>query len=110
MPLQAGEMLAQLDLQGCPEGTVLDPNEPDQSVEEQYFSDWANPLTAPRRWRMASCYRVVEDEGQPVLEHIDKTDRCLVTGEALWADYAVEAEIRPIRGLRLSWASSETCR
>ena len=96
MPLQGEEMLAQLDLQGCPVGTVLDPNEPDQSLEEQYFSAWENPLTAPRRWRMASCYRVVEDEGRPVLEHIDKTDRCLVAGEPLWADYAVEAEIRQL--------------
>ncbi|HIE10073.1 MAG TPA: hypothetical protein EYP62_00490 [Kiritimatiellae bacterium] len=89
-------LLAALDLSGCPVGTVLTPSEPDQRIEEQYFKGWANPLSAPPRWRMPSCYRVVRDGGREVLEHINKTDRCLVTGEALWGDYAVEAWIRPL--------------
>ena len=89
-------VLAALDLDGCPVGTVLDPNEPDQSLEQQYFAGWHNPLTAPARWRMPSCYRVIRDGDTEVLEHINKTDRCLVAGDFLWGDYSVEAHIRQL--------------
>jgi hypothetical protein len=89
-------ILAEITLTGCPVGTVLDPNEPDQSVEEQYFKGWTNGLTAPARWRMPSCYRVIRDSNRKVLEHIDTTDRCLVVGESLWGDYTVEASIRQL--------------
>ncbi len=92
------KVLAEIDLTGCPVGTVLEPNEPDQSIEEKYFKGWTNGLTAPARWRMPSCYRVVRDGEVEVLEHINKSDRCLVTGEPLWADYAVEAQVRQLNG------------
>jgi hypothetical protein len=90
------KVLARIDLTGCPLGTVLDPNEPDQSVEEQYFQGWVNGLTAPPRWRMPSFLRVVRDQSREVLEHFNKTDRCLVAGEPLWGDYAVEARLRQL--------------
>src|SRR5438309_1396310 len=89
-------VLAEIDLVGCPVGTVLDPNEPDQSVEERYFRGWTNGLTAPARWRMPSCYRVVRDGGVEVLEHINKSDRCLIAGEPVWGDYTVEARVRQL--------------
>ena len=78
------KVLAEINLTGCPVGTVLDKNDPDQSIEERYFKDWSNGLTAPARWEMPSCYRVVKDGDKEVLEHINKTDRCLVTGEPMW--------------------------
>ena len=90
------KVLAEINLTGCPVGTVLDKNDPDQSIEERYFKDWSNGLTAPARWEMPSCYRVVKDGDKEVLEHINKTDRCLVTGERLWGDYSVEAHIRQL--------------
>ena len=90
------QILAQLDLAGCPLGTVLDPNEPDQGIEEQYFKGWTNGLTAPPNWKMASAYRVVEDGDLTVLEHIDKTDRSLIAGQALWGDYSLEGHIRQL--------------
>jgi len=89
-------VLARIDLTGCPAGTVLDPNEPDQSIEERYFKGWTNALTAPPRWRMPSCYRVIQDGEKEVLEHVDKTDRCLVAGEPLWGDYAVEGYVQQL--------------
>ncbi|NKB69486.1 MAG: hypothetical protein GKR89_20645 [Candidatus Latescibacteria bacterium] len=90
------QLLTRINLEGCPVGTVLDPNEPDQSVEEQYFHGWTNGLTAPPNWKMASAYRIVEDGTATVLEHIDKTDRSLVTGQPLWGDYTVEGSIRQL--------------
>ena len=45
----AAKILAEIDLDACPIGTVLDPTDPDQSVEEQYFKGWVNGLTAPKR-------------------------------------------------------------
>ena len=90
------KVLAEIDLSGCPVGTVLDPNEPDQSVEEQYFEGWTNGLTAPARWGMPSAYRVIRDQGVEVLEHINKTDRTLMAGDPPWGDCAVEARIRQL--------------
>ncbi|MEE2659571.1 MAG: hypothetical protein VX733_13780 [Candidatus Latescibacterota bacterium] len=93
-------MLARIDLTDCPVGTVLDPNEPDQSVEERFFAGWVNGLTAPAHWHMPSCFRVVDDddEGETVraLEHVNKTDRSLVTGEPLWTDCSIRARIRQL--------------
>ena len=94
--MQKGVLLAEMDLGGCPVGTVLDPNEADQGVEERYFEGWTAGLGAPARWRKPSCYRVVTDGGREVLEHIDKSDRCLVAGEPLWGDYTVEAHVRQL--------------
>ena len=91
-----GIVLAKIDLTDCPAGTVLDPNEPDQSIEDQYFKGWNAALGAPPRWRRASGYRVIPDGEEQVLEHVDKADRCLVTGEPLWGEYAVEAHVRQL--------------
>ena len=94
------KVLAEIDLTGCPVGNVLDPNEPDQRGEETYFKGWTNGLTAPGRWGMPSCYRVVRDGDREVLEHINKTDRSLVAGEPLWGEYTVEAHVRQLFGDR----------
>ena len=96
IPSAGQRLLAEINLTGCPVGTVLDPNEPDQRIEEQYFKGWRNSLNDIARWHMPSCYRVVKDGEHEALEHINKSDRCLVTGEPLWADYTVEASIRQL--------------
>lgn len=95
------ETLSQIDLTDCPLGNVLDPNEPDQSLEARFFDGWTNGLTAPPNWRMPGFFRVIADAGVPggaerVLEHINKTDRTLVSGDELWSDVAVEASIRQL--------------
>lgn len=89
------EVLAHIDLTGCPEGTVFDPTDPDWSIEDRYFSGWECPLASIAR-RRPGVLRVLEEDGRPVLDHYDKTDRCLVTGDFLWTDYAVEAYVRPL--------------
>ena len=39
---------------------------------------------------------MVKDVERAVLEHIDKTDRCLIAGEPLWGDYSVGTYIRQL--------------
>jgi hypothetical protein len=95
------DLLARIDLTDCPIGTVLDPNEPDQRLEERFFAGWTNGLTAPPNWRMPSFLRVVDDSATAggaarVLEHINKTDRTLVTGHDLWGDLTIEASLRQL--------------
>ncbi len=89
-------LLAEINLAGCPLGTVLDKTEPNQRVEARYFKGWWNALVAPPNWNMPSHYRVVKDGDDEVLEHTTKSDRCLVTGDPLWGDYAVEARMRQL--------------
>lgn len=95
------DLLARIDLTDCPIGTVLDPNEPDQRLEERFFAGWTNGLTAPPNWHMPSFLRVVDDSAAAggaarVLEHINKTDRTLVTGHDLWSDLTIEASLRQL--------------
>jgi len=92
----SGPLLAHIDLADCPVGNVLDPNEPDQSIETSFFEGWVNGLTAPPNWRMPSCLRVIDDEGHRVLEHINKSDRTLVTGHDLWGDLSVAMTARQL--------------
>lgn len=90
------KVIAEIDLTGCPVGNVLEPTDPDHSIEEKFFNGWTNALTAPVNWKMLSYYRVIKDENREVLEHTNKTDRCLVSGEPLWGDYEFEAHIRQL--------------
>ena len=93
------DTVARIDLTDCPLGNVLDPNEPDHSIEKRFFDGWRNGVTAPPDWRMPAFFRVVADGeaaggAHRVLEHINKTDRTLVAGHDLWADVTVAASVR----------------
>ena len=90
-------VLAEIDLAGCPAGKVLDWHEPDKRLEEKYFKGWYNALEwGPKQATRPSSYRVIRDGEVEVLEHHNRTNRCLTTGEPLWADYAVEAHVRQL--------------
>jgi len=89
-------IVAQLDLTDCPIGNVLDPRDPDQSVERRFFSHWENALTPHQYWGQDGRFRIVTDNGRTVLEHVDKSERCLLTGDDLWRDYAIEVGIRQL--------------
>ena len=90
-------VLAEIDLSECAPGKILDFREPDKRVEEKVFKGWNNALEwGPKQGKRLSSYRVVHDGEVPVLEHHNKTGRCLTTGEPLWADYTVEAIVRQL--------------
>ncbi|MDP6777351.1 MAG: hypothetical protein QGI83_11360, partial [Candidatus Latescibacteria bacterium] len=95
-------LLAAIDLTGCPEGAVFDWPGVDWSVEDRHFRDWECPLARVRQKGRGpskpSAYRVLEEEGRLVLDHVDMTDRPLVAGDFLWEDYTVEARVRQMAG------------
>lgn len=92
-------LLAQIDLTGCPSRKILDYNDPDKRLQEKFFAGWENPLEwGPKAGKRPSSYRVVPDGDLQVLEHHNKTGRCLTTGEPLWADYTIEAHARQLNG------------
>ncbi len=88
--------LAKIDLSGCPEGKVFDWPELDWTIEDRHFPNWECPLARIRERGPGrpSAFRVLEEDGRPVLDHIDMTDRPLVVGDFLWGDYTVEAYVR----------------
>ena len=92
-------LMAQLDLTNCPLGLVLNRADPDTSVEDTVFAQWDEPFREPvdhspsyRAWV------VIDDEhtGARVLQHEDKRQSGLLTGEDHWADYVIETELRQI--------------
>jgi len=91
------KVLIQLNLEGCPEGNVLNKSDPNPEVD-RFFEGWENPLTPHKYWRKASNLRVIYEDGKPVLEYNDprQRPRCLITGDDFWQDYTVEGEIRII--------------
>jgi hypothetical protein len=112
--LPGAEILARIDLLGCPEGNVLDWVQPSAEVN-RYFQrpqpwgdEWINALTAPPRWKMPSSMHTVREEEalldevfgkdaaarRIVLEHSTLDDRCLIAGDADWRDCTVAAAIR----------------
>lgn len=91
--MDADFALAKIDLAGCPVGTVLDVLEADREIENRYFAGWTCALT-PRKWPMPSSLRVILDQGIEVMEHVDRTDRCLTAGDPMWGDYQAEMHVR----------------
>ena len=91
--LMSREVVFKLELEGCPEGRVLDPRNPDRWVDEKYFKGVETPLQHPH-WSPSSPFRVVDEGGVRVLEFWGKGDGCLLVGSEFWVDYAVEVELR----------------
>lgn len=94
------KVVAQLNLEGCPEGEVLNNPNPNPHVD-RFFEGWENPLTPHKYWNRPSNLFVVYENGRPVLEYNDLGERivgrgvrCLITGDNFWQDYMIESEIR----------------
>lgn len=95
------ETLAKIDLSSCDfRGRVLDPLEPDQSIEEKYFAGWRNLLTASlgrlSAHRGSAMFALIEDGGRTALEWSTTLPFLFVAGDDAWADVEVRAEVRCI--------------
>ena len=94
------EILALIELEGCPEGPLFRPDVPVRHVEEGFLAGWENPLG-----RGASQWFVLYEGGRALLAQCSNStgtfDQCLVTGDLLWADYSVEARIRQMPGIAI---------
>ncbi len=95
--MAAERTVAEIKLDGCPEGLVLRPLEPKGEIYEKFFSGWETPLAPWGGFSLDSGLAVVQDEGGPVLEWTFKDqERALVKGSSDWRDYRVVASVKPI--------------
>jgi hypothetical protein len=91
------QILAEINLEECPEGQVLQPLEEKNDVTKQYFEGWETPLAPWGGFRLDSGLAVVMDDGRPALEWtLSNSERAIVAGESYGRDYNVIAEIKPI--------------
>jgi hypothetical protein len=81
-----------LSLDDAPLTALFSPNDADRSVEDRYFADWENTLGSLPRFPLQ--WRTVLDSGRVALEHIQKGDAGISTGDMHMSDYRVEAWIR----------------
>lgn len=99
-------VIAQLNLEGCPEGTVLNTLESDRGIEDKYFKGWnVEDLMGHQTQEPYSGFRVINDEGVKVLEQIFPRSRSIITGDLFWKDYIVMANIRHMKKLIRSWGA-----
>ncbi len=94
-------MLARMDLTGCRyRGRVLDPLDPDQSVEDRHFPGWRNLLTSSlgrtAKHRGSALFALIDEDDRPVLEWSTNLPFLLVAGEATWQDIEVRCDARCI--------------
>ncbi len=86
--------LEMLDISAAPVGRIFDSRDPDNSVEERYFSNWRLPLTPHKYWKRASPFAIEDENGEKVLECTRHCDAAIITGSEDWTDYTASARIR----------------
>lgn len=92
-------VLAQINLDGCPPGQVLQTMEDRSEVTRQHFAGWATPLAPWGCYNQDSGAHVMEDDGRMVLEIAPQKgnwDRAIVTEQADIRDCTIIAQIKPI--------------
>lgn len=90
-------IVAEINLEGCPEGPVLQPLVYRDYIREEFFSGWETPLAPWGGFNLGSGLTVVNDGGRPVLEWtMNNSERALVAGPQDIRDYTVIAQVKPI--------------
>lgn len=90
-------IIASLDLDGCPEGPVLQPLEPKDEITQKYFSGWETPLAPWGGFGLDSGLEVVKEDEQTVLSFTGKrSERALVYGLSKFRDCQIVAKIKPL--------------
>lgn len=91
------QIIAEIDLDGCPEGAVLQPLEYQDELKDRHFKGWETPLAPWGGFGLNSGLTVVQDGSRPALEWIfNNADRAIVSGLSDMRDYKVTAEIKQI--------------
>jgi len=91
------KLVAEINLEGCPEGKVLQPLEEKGKVYKKHFAGWETPLAPWGGFGLDSGLIVVKDGDRPALEWtLNNSERALVSGSQDARDYRVVAEIEPI--------------
>jgi hypothetical protein len=96
------QVFAEIDLQDCPIGPVLEPLRPRTSTEKQTFAGWDTPLSPWGGFGLDSGLAVVEDDAQKVLEFHDQfrgsaRERMIVAGSPELRGGWFVAEVKPLQ-------------
>jgi len=89
------QIIAEIILDGCPEGAVLQPLEYQDEIRDRYFAGWETPLAPWGGFGLNSGLTVVKDGSRHVLEW-SGADRAIVAGSPDMRDYKVAAVVKPI--------------
>ena len=89
------QIIAEINLDGCPEGVVLQPLEYQDEIRDKYFAGWETPLAPWGGFGLNSGLSVVKDDSRQVLEWAG-ADRAIVAGSPDMRNYKVVAEVKPI--------------
>lgn len=88
--------IAELDLEGCRTGKVLDPLAEWEEWEKRAFSSWETPLAPRGGFTLDSGLEVVRDGERLVLEwRLPEAERAIVTTTDDIRDCRVVAELKP---------------
>jgi hypothetical protein len=95
------ETILQIDLKGCPPGSVLAPLEAPNAITRDYFADWETPLAPWGGFSLDSLLEVVEESGRAVLSINANTngrvqERALVSCTADYRDGRLRASVEAI--------------
>ena len=91
------KLVAEINLEGCPEGAVLQPLEKKDAVYKRHFAGWETPLAPWGGFGLDSGLIVVRDGDRPALEWtLNNSERAIVSGPQGARDYRVVAEIKPM--------------
>ena len=106
-------VVAELQLEECPPGPVLQTMEEPTEVDRSVFADWETPLAPWGCFNRDSCLRVVRDGDRSVLE-IDMPQgdwgRALVTRVSDVRDCRVTADVTPVDAAAWPNADRSDCR
>ena len=90
-------ILASLNLEGCPEGQVLASLKPRDEIYHKYFAGWDTPLTPLGGFNLDPGLAVINEDGKHVLSFTGKrSDRVLIYGDRKFRDCHIMAKIKPI--------------
>jgi hypothetical protein len=89
------QIISEINLDGCPEGAVLQPLEYQDEIRDKYFAGWETPLAPWGGFGLNSGLSVVKDDSRQVLEWAG-ADRAIVAGSPDMRNYKVIAEVKPI--------------
>ena len=91
------QVVAEIKLEGCPEGPVLQPLVKEDEVREKHFHGWETPLAPWGGFNLNSGLAVVKEGDRRVLEwKLADQERAIVAGPPDGRNYRVVAEVKPI--------------
>jgi len=91
-------IVTSIELEGCPEGEVLNPFKTGDEITQKYFDDWEMPLSPRGGWTSRpSQLEVVKEDGESVLSFTGEWgERALIYGCSEFRDCHIVVQVKPV--------------